>query len=197
VKTNRKQQILEVLSTELETKPGSRITTASLAKAVGVSEAALYRHFASKAQMLEALIAFSEDSVFGLITRILEEQGDIEVRCFQIATVVLGFTERNPGIARILVGEVLLGENVRLRQRVAQFFARLETQFSEILRHWAATTGSQKIRAEVAPNANLLVAVISGRMAQYVRTEFKVIPSLHWDEQWNSLAQSVFATSPT
>ena len=196
MKANRKQQILEVLATELETKPGSRITTASLAKAVGVSEAALYRHFASKAQMFEALIAFSEDSVFGLITRILEEQDDIEVRCFQIATVVLRFTERNPGIARILVGEVLLGENVRLRQRVAQFFARLETQFSETLRHWAATTGSQKVRAEVAPNANLLVAVISGRMAQYVRTEFKVIPSLHWDEQWNSLAQSVFATPP-
>jgi TetR/AcrR family transcriptional regulator len=196
VKANRKQQILEVLATELETKPGSRITTASLAKAVGVSEAALYRHFASKAQMFEALIAFSEDSVFGLITRILEEQGDIEVRCFQIATAVLRFTERNPGIARILVGEVLLGENVRLRQRVAQFFARLETQFSETLRHWAATTGSQKVRAEVASNANLLVAVISGRMAQYVRTEFKVIPSLHWDEQWNSLAQSVFATPP-
>jgi TetR/AcrR family transcriptional regulator len=196
VKANRKQQILEVLATELETKPGSRITTASLAKAVGVSEAALYRHFASKAQMFEALIAFSEDSVFGLITRILEEQDDIEVRCFQIATVVLRFTERNPGIARILVGEVLLGENVRLRQRVAQFFARLETQFSETLRHWAATTGSQKVRAEVASNANLLVAVISGRMAQYVRTEFKVIPSLHWDEQWNSLAQSVFATPP-
>ena len=196
MRANRKQQILEVLATELETKPGSRVTTASLAKAVGVSEAALYRHFASKAQMFEALIAFSEDSVFGLITRILEEQGDVEIRCFQVATVVLRFTERNPGIARILVGEVLLGENVRLRQRVAQFFARLEIQFSEILRHWAATTGSQKLRAEVVPNANLLVAVISGRMAQYVRTEFKVIPSLHWDEQWNSLAQSVFATPP-
>jgi len=192
VKRNRKQQILEVLAVELESKPGSRITTAGLAKAVGVSEAALYRHFPSKAKMFEALLEFSEDSVFGLVNRIIDEQDDVEVRCFQIGTVVLKFAERNPGIARLLMGDVLLGENERLRHRVAQFFARLETQINELLRHWVATSQSQKARSDVAPIANLFMAVISGRIAQFVRTEFRVAPSQHWDEQWRILSRAAF-----
>jgi TetR/AcrR family transcriptional regulator len=192
VKANRKQQILEVLAVELESKPGSRITTAGLAQAVGVSEAALYRHFASKAKMYEALIEFSEESVFGLVGRILEEQKDVEVRCFQIGTVMLKFAERNPGIARLLMGDILLGENERLRHRVAQFFARLETQFNELLRYWAATSHSQKSRADVAPIANLLMAVISGRIAQFVRTDFRVSPCQYWDDQWRILSTAAF-----
>ena len=192
MKPNRKQQILEVLAVELETKPGSRITTAGLARAVGVSEAALYRHFASKAQMFEALIEFSEDAVFGLTGRIVAEQRDIEAQCFQIATVVLEFAERNPGIARILMGEVLLGENDRLRRRVAQIFARLETQLNQLLRQWASTSTSQKMRSDVAPLANLLVAVVCGRIAQFVRTDFKVSPSQHWDDEWRILARAAF-----
>jgi len=188
VKANRKQQILEVLALELETKPGARITTAKLARAVGVSEAALYRHFASKAQMFEALIDFAEDSVFGLLNRIVEEQQDTEVRCHQIGTVVVKFAERNPGIARILMGEVLLGENERLRHRSAQFFARLETEFNQLLRHSTAARGSQKVRGDTAAMANLLVAVISGRIAQFVRSEFKVPPSRYWEDQWGILA---------
>ncbi|MDA0820903.1 MAG: nucleoid occlusion factor SlmA [Proteobacteria bacterium] len=191
-KGNRKQQILEVLATELETKPGSRITTASLAKAVGVSEAALYRHFASKAQMFESLIEFSEESIFRLVNRVLEEQTAIDTQCFQITTVVLKFAERNPGIARILAGEVLLGENERLRVRVAQIFARLETQLSDSLRRAVAFSGSQKTRLEVPSIANLLVAVVSGRIAQFVRTDFRIAPSLHWEDQWQVLARSAF-----
>lgn len=192
MKSSRKQQILEVLALELESKPGSRITTAGLARAVGVSEAALYRHFPSKAKMFEALIEFSEESVFGLVSRILVEQHDIEVRCYQIATVVLKFAERNPGIARLLMGDVLLGENERLRHRVGQFFARLETQYNELLRHSVATSQSQKSRSDVAPIANLLMAVISGRIAQFVRTEFRVSPSQHWEDQWRVLSQAAF-----
>jgi TetR/AcrR family transcriptional regulator len=194
VKPNRKQQILEVLASELETKPGSRITTANLAKAVGVSEAALYRHFASKAQMFEALIAFTEDSIFGLVNRIVKEEPSIDVQCFQIINVVLKFSERNPGISRILIGDVLIGENERLRQRVAQIFARLETQLNEILRHRAASLGSIKVRSDVAPLANLLVAVMSGRIAQYVRSDFRVLPTLHWHEQWPMISNSLLAS---
>lgn len=194
MKPNRKQQILEVLAVELETKPGSRITTAGLARAVGVSEAALYRHFASKAEMFEALIEFSEDTVFGLTNRIVKEQRDIEVQCFQITTMVLKFAERNPAIARIFMGDVLLGENDRLRHRVAQIFARLETQLNQLLRQWASASTSQKVRADVAPLANLLVAVICGRIAQFVRTDFKVPPSRYWDEEWRILARAAFYT---
>jgi TetR/AcrR family transcriptional regulator len=190
VKPKRKQQILEVLASELETKPGSRITTASLAMAVGVSEAALYRHFASKAKMFESLIAFSEDSVFGLINRIVEEQPDSEVQCFQIATVVLKFAERNPGIARLLMGDVLLGEHERLRHRVAQFFSRLETHLNQALRQSAAASGSQKRRANAESAANLLVSVICGHIAEFVRTEFRVRPTRHWEEQWRMLART-------
>lgn len=195
MKINRKQQILEVLVAELESKPGSRITTAGLARAVGVSEAALYRHFASKAKMFESLIAFSEDSVFGLINRIVAEQQDTEVQCCQIATVVLKFAERNPGIARLLMGDVLLGEHERLRRRVAQFFSRLETHFNEVLRNRAATSGSQKMRADVEPASNLMVAVICGRIAQFVRTEFKVAPTQHWEDQWRMLARAAWCTA--
>ncbi|MFT4580580.1 MAG: TetR/AcrR family transcriptional regulator [Gammaproteobacteria bacterium] len=195
-KGNRKQQILEVLAFELETKPGSRITTASLARAVGVSEAALYRHFASKAQMFESLIEFSEESIFRLVNRILEEQSAIDTQCFQITTVVLKFAELNPGIARILAGEVLLGENERLRVRVAQIFARLETQLSDSLRRAAAFSGSQKMRLEVPSIANLLVAIVSGRIAQFVRTDFRISPSVHWEDQWQMLARSAFEVVP-
>ena len=114
-RSNRRQQILEVLARELESKPGSRITTAALAGAVGVSEAALYRHFASKAQMFEALIEFAEDAVFSLFNQVMDEQKDARVRCLHLSTVLLRFAERNPGIARLLTGDVLTGEHERLR----------------------------------------------------------------------------------
>lgn len=188
--SNRRQQILEVLAGELESHPGSRITTAKLAAAVGVSEAALYRHFPSKAKMFEALIAFAEESVFGLVNRILAEETDIDTQVYQIASMILRFAERNPGITRILVGDVLLGEHERLRRRVEQFFARLETQFNQLLRERAATLDSQRARAEVAVLANLLVAVIGGRLAQYVRTEFRKSPSEHFDDQWQMIMRA-------
>lgn len=184
MKQNRRQQILEVLASELETKPGSRITTANLAKAVGVSEAALYRHFASKAQMFEALIEFAEETIFGLTNRIIHDEPSSEVQCFQITNVVLTFAERNPGISRILIGDALIGENDRLRNRVAQIFARLETQLNEILRRQAASLKSAKERTAVAPLANLLVAIMSGRISQFVRTDFRVRPTMYWREQW-------------
>ncbi len=187
---NRRQQILEVLAGELESNPGSRITTAKLAAAVGVSEAALYRHFPSKAKMFEALIIFAEESVFGLVSRILAEESEIEMQMYQIASMLLRFAERNPGITRILVGDVLLGEHERLRRRVEQFFARVETQFNQLLRERAGGMDSQKARAEVAALANLLVALIGGRLAQFVRTEFRRSPHENFDEQWQIIMRS-------
>jgi AcrR family transcriptional regulator len=118
--TPRRQQILEALARELEQAPGQRITTAALARSVGVSEAALYRHFPSKARMFEGLLEFAEEAVFGRVARILEEAGDAPRRCGQILGLVLAFAERNPGITRILLGDALVGETPRLRARVDQ-----------------------------------------------------------------------------
>ena len=153
----RRQQILEALASELETSPGSRITTARLAGAVGVSEAALYRHFPSKAKMFEGLIAFAEDSVFGLVKRILAQEPDTRRRCEKVMVLLLGFSERNPGITRVLLGDVLAGENERLQERVAQFFNRIETQLRQILREGEATSHAPPFAA-VPVAASLLGA---------------------------------------
>jgi len=192
VKSSRRQQILEVLATELETRPGSRITTASLAAAVGVSEAALYRHFASKAKMFDALIDFADESVFGLANRIVGETQDAGMRCAQICSVVLRFAERNPGIARVLMGDILVGEHERLRARVGQFFERLETQLRQVLRDALLAPGPQPDRALVNATANLLAAVVAGRIAQFVRSGYQQSPSAQWDEQWAMLARGIF-----
>ncbi len=190
-KPNRRLQILETFARELETNIGSRITTASLAKAVGVSEAALYRHFASKAKMFEALIDFSEESIFGIITTILSQEKNCAVRCERICKVVLGFAEKNPGITRVLLGDALVGENERLRVRVGQFFERLETQFKQILRE-ANLTNETRATGLIEPTAVQLMSIIEGRMVRYIRSEFKLLPTQFWDEQWQSLRASLF-----
>ncbi len=190
-KPNRRQQILETLARELEVNPGSRITTAGLARAVGVSEAALYRHFASKAKMFEALIDFAEESVFGLITTILEQEKNALIRCEKIVHFSIGFAERNPGITRILLGDALVGENERLRKRVAQFFERLETQFKQILRE-ANLDDTARATASIDATANLLVVIIEGQMSQYVRCAFERNPTQHWEDHWKVLITSLF-----
>ena len=190
---NRKQQILEILAQELETHPGSRITTAALADAVGVSEAALYRHFASKAKMFEALIDFAEDSVFTLANRIMEQESDVTQRCEKLLQLVLGFSERNPGITRVLLGDALVGENERLRVRVGKFFDRLETQVKQILREANLSSGPRPI-APIDAAANEILALIEGRMSQYVRTNFEKKPTEHGAEQWNVLKAGLFKT---
>jgi len=129
----RRQQILEALASELEKSPGQRITTARLAQAVGVSEAALYRHFPSKARMFEGLIGFAEEAVFGRVGLILAGSETALVRCEHILALLLGFAEINPGITRVLLGDALVGETPRLRERAEQFFRRLETQIKQVL----------------------------------------------------------------
>jgi TetR/AcrR family transcriptional regulator len=188
---NRKQQILEVLALQLEENPGTRITTAGLAKAVGVSEAALYRHFASKAKMFEALIDFSEDSVFGLITSILEQEKDAIKRCEKIVQLLLGFSERNPGITRVLVGDALVGENERLRVRVVQFFERLETQLKQILREANLNEGARLV-GSIDAGANQMLAHVEGKMSQFVRTSFNKKPTEYYQDQWQSLRRGLF-----
>ncbi|MCB1675019.1 MAG: nucleoid occlusion factor SlmA, partial [Halioglobus sp.] len=132
--SQRRQQILEALAQMLEASPGSRITTAGLARQVGVSEAALYRHFPSKSKMFEGLIEFIEETLFSRISIILNEEHSAALRCEKMLLLLLAFTERNPGITRILTGDALAGETGRLHQRVAQLFDRFETQLKQVLR---------------------------------------------------------------
>lgn len=190
-RNNRRQQILETLARELESHPGSRITTAALAHAVGVSEAALYRHFASKAKMFEALIDFAEESVFGLINQIMAQEKDTIVRCEKIIRLLLGFSEKNPGITRVLLGDALVGENERLRIRVGQFFERIETQFKQILRE-ANLSSEARAVATIDATANQLLVIIEGKMGRYARSEFEKKPTGYWDEQWQVLKGSLF-----
>lgn len=190
-KFNRRQQILEVLAQELESNPGSRITTAALAKAVGVSEAALYRHFASKAKMFEALIDFAEESVFSLTNKIMEQEQGVQLRCERLIQLILGFSERNPGITRVLLGDALVGENERLRVRVGKFFERIETQIKQILREANLSDGARAV-APIDAAANEISALIEGRMSQYVRTNFTRKPTDYNVEQWQVISAGLF-----
>ncbi len=182
-KISRRRHILETLAQELERSPGERITTAGLARAVGVSEAALYRHFPSKAKMFEALIEFIEESVFGLINRILDDERDCFRRCEKILSLLLGFAARNPGLCRLLVGDVLVGETERLRLRIGQFYERLETQLKQVLRE-GEMNGEISAGLPVAPQANLLLCIAEGRINQFVRSGFRRDPVDMWEDQW-------------
>jgi TetR/AcrR family transcriptional regulator len=181
----RREEILQVLARMLQEQPGEHITTAQLAHAVGVSEAALYRHFPSKARMFESLIEFIEDSVFTRINRILAETSGTEDRLQQILVLVLGFADKNPGMARLLQGGVLTGETGRLRARIAQFYERVETQLRQVLREGAA--GASQPTAPVNDAARLLLAVVEGRIAQFVRSDFRQSPVEDWPAQWQLL----------
>lgn len=190
-KSSRRQQILESLAHMLEVSPGERITTAGLAKTVGVSEAALYRHFPSKSKMFEGLIEFIEDTIFSRVNLIVAEEGSAEVRCEKIIGLLLAFSERNPGISRILTGDVLAGETERLRTRVAQFYDRLETQLKQILREAEMREGV-RTSVPVSVAANLLLAAAEGRICQFVRSEFKRRPTEAWQDQWPVLMAGFF-----
>jgi len=185
----RRQDILETLARMLETNQGVHITTAQLARAVGVSEAALYRHFPSKAKMFEGLIEFIEETVFTRITRILVEESHAEARIQGILILLLGFADKNPGMARLLYGDVLVGETERLRKRVAQIFERIETQLKQILREAEV---NEKLRIPVADVAVLLLTVVEGSITRFVRSGFKSSPAAGWDRQWEMLRKSIF-----
>lgn len=190
-KPSRKQQILEALCSELEKGPGERITTAGLAKAVGVSEAALYRHFPSKARMFEGLIEFTEESIFSLINRILQDHSTVQKRCEHILTLLLGFSAKNPGITRILLGDALVGETERLHTRISQFYDRLQTQLKQVLREGQAHHEISEA-LDAAAVANLLLSIAEGRMGQYVRSGFSDSPMTYWEKQWPLIRHGLF-----
>ncbi len=190
-KKPRRDAILQSLAHMLEATPGGRITTAALAADVGVSEAALYRHFPSKAKMFEGLIEFIETTLFSRIGRIREDEPDARAQCEQILTLLLTFCERNPGITRLLTGDALTGETDRLRGRVQQLFDRLETELRQVLRDAELRDGLRTV-LPAALAANLLLVTAEGRIIQYVRSEFRRSPTEYWNEQWRVLTGALF-----
>jgi TetR/AcrR family transcriptional regulator len=177
----RRVQILQTLAAMLEQPGAERITTAALAAQLQVSEAALYRHFASKAQMFEGLIEFIEASIFGLVNQITERESDGSVQAQRIAQVVLQFGEKNPGMTRVMVGDALVFENERLSARMNQFFDRVESQLRQSLRQAADHAGSTMPTVDATGRASALTAFIVGRLQRYARSGFKRLPTEHLD----------------
>jgi TetR/AcrR family transcriptional regulator len=173
----RRIQILQALATMLE-KPGAeRVTTAALAAQLQVSEAALYRHFASKAQMFEGLIDFIEQTVFTLINQVAEREDDGVVKAGRIVALVLQFAERNPGMTRVMVGDALVSEHERLQQRMNQFFDRIELSLRQVLRESQAVQQSQTPTVESQVRASVLTSLVIGRLHRFCRSGFKKSPS--------------------
>lgn len=186
-KLHRRQEILQTIALQLEENPGSPIRTAALAKAIGISEAALYRHFPSKGKMFEALIQFAEETIFSRINIIQKEQTSVFVRCEATTHLLLTFADRNPGIVSILTGNAIMGENEKLRTRVSQLFDRLETQIKQFLREGIAH-GEIDENNDISMLANLITAYISGKICQYQRSDFKQRPLTHSTEQWEIIS---------
>ncbi len=179
----RKLQILQVLAQMLETPQGEKITTAALAARLDVSEAALYRHFASKAQMFEGLIEFIEQTLFGLINKItVEEQGGVK-QVEAILSLLLGFAQKNCGMTRVLIGDALVHENDRLQARINQLHDRLESTLKQSLRI-AASQNEISPELDVAAQANLLMCFVAGRWHQFAKSGFKRDPKEYWAAQW-------------
>ncbi len=182
----KKLQILQTLASMLENPKGEKITTAALAARLEVSEAALYRHFASKAQMYEGLIEFIEHSIFGLINKLSADEASGLKQVESIVSLLLGFAEKNPGMTRVLTGEALVNEDERLQARINQLHDRLEATLRQSLRIAAG-------EGEVAPTegtsafANLILCFVIGRWHQFSKSGFRRAPSDQWREQWQLL----------
>jgi TetR/AcrR family transcriptional regulator len=177
----RKLQILQTLATMLEAPRGEKVTTAALAARLDVSEAALYRHFASKAQMFEGLIEFIEQSVFTLVNQIVERETDAGVQVQRVIAVLLQFGEKNPGMTRVMVGDALVFENDRLTARMNQFFERIESQLRQSLRQLAETKGAAAPTVEANAQASALTAFAIGRLQRFARSGFRKSPTEHLD----------------
>ncbi len=177
----RREQILQTLAGMLEQPGSERITTALLASKLDVSEAALYRHFASKAQMFEGLIDFIEHSVFGLINQIAEREGDGATKAARMVTVLLQFGEKNPGMARVMVGDALVFEHERLHQRMNQLFERIESALRQVLRAAAEANKSASPTADAQVRASVLMAFALGQLQRFARSSFKRSPLDHVD----------------
>jgi len=186
----RKLQILQVLAEMLEAPQAEKITTAALATRIEVSEAALYRHFASKAQMYEGLIEFIESTLFSLINRISADEPSGLEQARGIAQLLLGFVEKNRGMCRVLTGEALVNENVRLQARVNQLLDRVEASLRQSLRI-AAGQGGMAEGLDAGIVANLILALVQGRWQQFVKSGFTRLPLENWPAQWSLLLRSL------
>lgn len=171
----RKLQILQALASMLEQPKGEKITTAALAARLSVSEAALYRHFASKAQMFEGLIEFIESSVFGVINQIVEKEERGVDQAYAILQMLLAFAANNPGMTRVLIGDALVGEDERLQLRMNQFYDRVELACKGALR--LAVTQGHGVEDDVAARASLLVSYVTGRWHRFAKSGFRQHPA--------------------
>jgi TetR/AcrR family transcriptional regulator len=169
----RKQQILETLAKMLESPKREKITTASLAAKLDVSEAALYRHFANKAQMFEGLIVFIEETIFGLINKICSEETDGQKQLQRILSMLLVFAEKNPGMTRVLIGDALVNEDEKLQVRINQLTDRIEVTLKQSLRIAETQTGH---KTDAEAQANLMLCFVMGRWQQFAKSGFKRKP---------------------
>jgi TetR/AcrR family transcriptional regulator len=175
----RRIQILQALAAMLELPGAERVTTAALAARLGVSEAALYRHFASKAQMFEGLIDFIETSIFSLLNQITEGPHSTQDKLRRMLTVLLQFAERNPGMVRVMVGDALVFENDRLQQRMNLFFDKVEAGLRQVLREATADSSTPTVDAQV--KASLALSFVLGRLQRFARSGYKRSPLEHLD----------------
>jgi TetR/AcrR family transcriptional regulator len=175
----RRVQILQTLAAMLERPGAERVTTAALAAQLDVSEAALYRHFASKAQMFEGLIDFIEQSVFTLVNQILEREGAGKEQAARIVTMLMQFAEKNPGMTRVMVGDALVYENERLQSRMNQFFDKIESTLRQALRDAVIADGSDTPTVDAQVRAGALTAFAVGRLQRFARSGFRRLPSEH------------------
>jgi len=178
----RKLQILQTIATMLEQPKGDKITTAALAAKLELSEAALYRHFASKAQMFDGLIEFIEQTIFGLINKITQEEKSGVRQLEAIIAMLLSFAQKNPGMTRVLIGDALVNENERLQQRINQLLDRIEATLKQSLR-MAATQGEMGASVDVGAHANVLLCYVIGRWEQFGKSGFTRKPLEQWPAQ--------------
>lgn len=188
----RKTQILHTLAQMLENPAAGRITTAALAARLDVSEAALYRHFSSKAQMFEGLIEFIENALFGLINRITSEEKSGLRQVESIVAVLLGFAQKNRGMTRVLIGDALVNEEERLQARINQLHDRIEAALKQALR-FGVTQKELLAELDVTAQANLLMSFVTGRWHQFAKSGFKRDPVELWGKQWRQLLQGAMA----
>ena len=181
----RRLQILQTLAEMLEDPKGEKITTAALAARLSCSEAALYRHFASKAQMFEGLIEFIETSLFGVINQISAEETQGLQQVEHILALLLNFAQRNRGMTKVLTGDALVNENERLQARINQLHDKIEATLKQALR--VAATQETGLNTDFGALANILLCYIIGRWQQYAKSGFTREPAAHWAQQWPML----------
>ncbi len=184
----RKLQILQTVAEMLEQPKGEKITTAALAARLDISEAALYRHFASKAQMFEGLIEFIEQTVFGLVNKISAEESSGLKQVEAILAMLLGFVKKNRGMTRVLIGDALVNEDARLQLRINQLFDRLEATLKQSLRI-AVSQEELNSTVDVGAHANLMLCYVIGRWQQFGKSGFTRDPMAQWPQQWAILSK--------